>query len=396
MAIDQQSTAPCPFLLLLVAFGALALLNGHLLSQEVVPTQELVFPHLVVGGPWETEITVIAQGAEDSAGLITFFGESGQPLAVRVNGAAPSSSVSYSLLNRSSKTFVLSLDGDDAKAGYAIVSQTDFENVNKGAIQGVLTFKFKPSGSLVSQVGVPPSEEIAMGHVPYDNTNGNQTGIAIASLSGAAIEFKRYNEAGTLLETKTLTYAAGEQRAFLVTDEFPDASNQRGFFTLRGDDGFYSIALNINNNQLSGTVVFAGVIEREIITTESLFGGSTEYTLHVVQEGRFLRGVLTYELFPDFVSNRIVNGFLVENGWFVGDNSFVELQLNIMSPLTNLFGEGPCAITQVFRATTADKDLISTISGSIQTVYGDNCSVLSNETFPNGTFQMFPLSSIQF
>ena len=368
--------------------AAILLLSGEtLFAQRVIPTQELVFPHLAVGGSWETEITIVAQGAENSSGLIFFFDTSGQPLLVSVNGGQPITSAAYSLLNRSSQTFRLTLNSS-TRTGYAVLTQAFEGNENFGAINGVLTFRFKEGERVVSQVGVSSGREILGGHLPYDNTNGNLTAIAIASIQGGQIGFNRYDEAGSFLESKTLTFSNGAQRAFFLVDEFPNSNEERGFFIIRADNEFYPLALNVKSDQMSTTALLPAIFERDLRVDWGIIGGIPivlDYTLRLERDGLFLHGIAQSGSRSLSVTGAVLK---VRNKYY--------LQLNLYDIGRTLFDPEESETTIFLLSDNVNKDLFGTIEGMAIEIFGDDLVAFIGEVALKGTFTMFPSSSIQF
>ena len=64
----------------------------------------------------------------------------------------------------------------------------------------------------------------------FDNTNGLATGVALASSSGVqvAVPVTLFDETGATLGTASINLLANGHTSFLLTDQFPAATNIRG------------------------------------------------------------------------------------------------------------------------------------------------------------------------
>ena len=367
----------------------LALTGSHyLLGQRIIPTQELVFPHFAVGGGWETSLTIIAQGADDSAGAVFFLDTEGNPLSVSINGEEPAAFTTYSILYRAAQTFNLTRSGQ-AATGYIVVSQAlgeidDNDSFYNGSINGVLTFRYKNGDTLLAQVGVPASRELAKMHLPYDHTEGNQTGFSGASIQGGSLEFVRYDESGSHQDSKVISMAKGQQRSFMLTDEFPDSRNQKGFFTIKSDTVFYSLALNVNGGLLSTTGLMPSVFERDMVETLAYDGEKTTYTVRLIQDGLFLTGVAERQDSGEFDP---MTGFFFE----LSGKRY--LQLTRYRTSFPLFGGEPSALTYVYISEEVNR-LALRATGVVALLHGAQSTIEGHVT-DSGTFTMYARSSAQ-
>jgi hypothetical protein len=271
-------------LIFAVAFLFLA---TNLKSQVQMETQGLVFPQMAVGEGWESELTLVAQGAEASAGEIWFIGQNGIPMAVTVDGGTPVTSVSYSLPSRSSRTYKLTSTGS-TRSGWILLGNNNTSK--QGSINGTLTYRYRPDGIFRSQVGVLPSQAMSLAHLPYDNTNNNKTAIAIAMLQpGANVEFARYNEEGAFQDSQSIYLGAMNQQALYVNQLFPSSADSRGFLTISSSAVFNMVALNDYAENYSSTAVLPAVLEREV----TLVGPdvSSSQTLRLTRQGNYFTGV---------------------------------------------------------------------------------------------------------
>ena len=278
---------------LLIAFS-LTLLASTLgaSAQMQQETQEMIFPHMTVGGGYECELTIVAQGAGDwSTGDVYFYGQNGQAMSVSVNGGQPTNSFSYDLMYRSTGVYKLTSTGG-LKIGWILVANDPSNNRARGSISGVLTYWYRLKGVLKSQIGVLPGRAISKGWLPFDNTNSNKTALALAMTGNnnnqATVTFRRYDEAGTFLETANVLFQPWSQQALYVYQLFPQSADVRGFIAIDGSAPFNALALTDNSDNYSTTAVLPAVFERDLTIT---VGDKTTYTVRLTREGNYFAGV---------------------------------------------------------------------------------------------------------
>ncbi len=357
-----------------LGLAAFLFLSGFSVVQAV-PTQEIVFPQLALGGGWEAELTLVAQGAENSSGWIYFVGQDGLAMTVKVEGEAePVTEEPYSLLYRSSQTFRLSSDGS-AKVGYIVVTQLDPGSLH-GSINGILTCKYMAGGKVYSQVGVLPSPEISQLHLPFNNTEGNRTSLAIAAYQATTIHFILYNEDGNdFVKELYIPFDAYSQQALYVDDLFPEAKNKRGFLLIEAPQRFNVLAMDTNNGRFSTAAAMPAVLERQVTLT----GDSTEtWTLRLARgDGAILTGVAERSG-SDAVT--LADGVVSENQ---GGKASLQVNLHTFTP------DGTQAVNLTLIATVAD-DQLWTASGHFIALREDG------EIVDSGTFTLTAPQEAQF
>lgn len=250
------------------------------------PNQELVFPHLVLGGGWHGEITIMAQGAESSFGGIAFFDQSGLPLQLKVDGIT-TEHVGYDISSGSAKTFKLLREGP-VVVGYAIATQLVFEGAGRGSITGFLTCRYQPRGSVVLQVCVSSSPSLHLARVPFDNTGENRTGVAMLSLTRTPITLRRFSQDGTFEDEETISFDSFSQTARFVDEVFPGARSVRGFIEASSEGSFEMLPLNQDGTNLSPAPLLTGAMEGTLILR---LLRTIEGTISLTREGDCLFGV---------------------------------------------------------------------------------------------------------
>ena len=379
------------------SFGTLLGLVGLMCStplaqtfKGVVPTQGLIFPQIVVGGTSESEINLLAQGADDSEGDVRIYAQDGQPLPVLGNGSEPMSEFTYSLTPGSSATFVLTSDSA-LTVGFAVVSQnkpadqtTEGASQNRardksGAISGQVAFRLRNGEDLTAQVAALPAQELSRAQLMFNNTGGNRTALAVASLQANSLSISLHDQSGQELETKQEPFDSMMQKALFVDELFPASQGTRGALRINATEPFFGLALDQNGQLLSSGGLFPGVIEREIIV--DLQFAVLVGTLRVIQNGPLLTGTIRLR---DSVTG-LEGPIEPISGVFFGaagtEQYFLELS----------WGAG---ITQLLLSDNMDRNLEGQVIGVVKSTLstGFNLGV----PFASGFFQLSKKDSAQF
>jgi len=341
--------------------------------QTQLQSQELIFAHMAIGGGWESELTLVAQGDDTSAGVISFYGQDGLPMQVTVDGSQTVSSLSYFLIYRSSKTYRLT-GSSSTKAGWISVSQVVAGNQNHGSITGQVTFRYLENGVVKSQVGVLPSKATPAIHLPFDNTGVNLSAIAYTSIGKNTIQATLYRENGAYLETKKITLEALNQQALFINQLFPNSQGTRGFLIFIGDAPFNCVALNVNNGNWSSAAAMPASLDRVL---QISLADKTRWKLHLVRDGSLFYGVAEREEpFPTVYLPAF--GSIIESG---GQKLF----------LLNLHGLDSSGIgINLNLSARMSNDRFFSISGKVASIREDGTLATT------GTFELYVLSMAQY
>lgn len=326
-------------------------------------TQELVFPQLVLGGGWEAELTLFAQGEEDSVGVIAFLDPAGEPLQVSIDGAGTSSQ-GYQLQRQTSRTYSLSKSGP-AAAGFLRVSQALLDDSGQGSIGGTLRYRLKRQGTTLCEFSVPASSSLTDALIPFDHRHGNRTAFSAVSLLAVPLDFTRYDGEGHFVEQKTLQFGELLQRAMFLDELFPGSKQNRGHVRIRAQQTFQLLVLNQEQARLTPTPCLFGVTERALHIT---LDETSTWTVRLSQNGAFLHGIATLEGTTELIP---VTGSLHEGKLYLGIHT-----LHLPT------GEA----MEIVLLATAD-DLDSEVSGTAVSVREDGPASAP------GTFQLLPLGS---
>ncbi len=356
----------------------------------VIPSQGMVFPEIVVGGTSESEINLLAQGADDSEGDVRIYAQDGQPLPVLVNGSEPMSEFTYSLTSGSSATFVLTSDSEALTVGFAVVSQnraadqtTEGASQNRtreksGAISGQVTFRLRSGQDLLAQVAALPAQELSRARLMFNNTGGNRTALAVASLQENNLSISLHDESGQELEMKQEAFDNMTQKALFVDELFPSSAGSRGSLRINATEPFFGLSLDQNGLLLSSGGLFPGVIEREI--TVDLGFAVLRGTLRLIQNGPLLTG--TIRLWDATTGEGPIEPV---SGVFFGAAGTEQYFLQLS------WGAG---ITQLLISDNMDRNLEGQTIGIVKSVISTGFSI--GATFATGLFQFSKKDSAQF
>ncbi len=366
---SEPQTASC---WLLKMTTAILLFSVSGFGQSLMESQELVFPHMAIGGIWESELTLMAQGAETSSGTMIFFTQNGEAMAISVNGGTPVTSVQYSLSLRSCQTFKFTSTGE-TRIGWVYVGNRE----GRGSINGTLTYRSRVGNLVTNEVGILPSRSISSAHFPFDNTNGNKTAYALACLKTTSlVTFERYDEKGQFQDSASKSFGPWTQTARYVYELFPASSDTRGFLRITGTNPFAMVALNEIGELYSSTAILPAVFERELWITS--IKDVSVYHIRLTAEGNFLTGLA--EGVTPAPSINPISGSIVTTP--AGKKI---LHLNI-----NTFVVGTEQGSNLTLMAVVPDEGLRDVTGRAVIVYEDGSMVYA------GSFRLFALPSAQF
>ncbi|MGI8786042.1 MAG: hypothetical protein ACR2L2_20605 [Acidobacteriota bacterium] len=197
---------------------------------------DLAFPHVVVGGPWETILQVTSEvGATVTVVVDVFQGGStgasnGLPMAVRFDGSAPTSSRTVNLSAFEELSTVLSTADTTARNGWARVRSTTAAS----KISGNLIFRQRSGATVLDSVAVASPQRFKSATIQIDNREvGSNTGLAFVNPDSTplAVHIDLYR-ANLRIETLTVTLQPNQHFAKFVTEIFGGFGAQQGTLVL--------------------------------------------------------------------------------------------------------------------------------------------------------------------
>lgn len=123
-----------------------------------------------------------------------------------------------------------------------------------GGISGFGVFAYG-SGSALQEAGANVDNRVAGAYVvPFDNTNGYATGVAVANVTAknASIPLTIRDDNGVVLATDTLTLPAMGHTSFVVLTSYPLTAQKRGTVEFDAPSGGQISVLGLRGNPAGG------------------------------------------------------------------------------------------------------------------------------------------------
>jgi hypothetical protein len=202
-----------------------------------------VLSHVIDGGGWRSTITLVNTNADQPATYqLGIFDTSGDPLSLNLNGTV-AATFSGSVPPLSAVTLVSPGTSSNLVQGWADVI------ANQG-LEAQLMFDELVSGQAAFEATVPsfPDQQTALA-MPYDNTGGLVTGIAVANSGGspASVQLTARDQSGAVTDTQTLNLAAGAKTSFTLTQMAPNSAGKSGMVQLTtANSSIAALALRFN------------------------------------------------------------------------------------------------------------------------------------------------------
>ena len=189
---------------------------------------------LASAGNWTTTITLVNTGTTPVQARLNFFDDNGNPLALPLSfpppsgGASPLVLLLASTLDRTlnpGAELVIQSTGPNSQPTLVGWAQL----LTNGTIGGFAVFS-QVVGNTIQDAEVPLENRNASGYVvPFDNTNGSATGIALANISpqtvNSAITIR--DDTGAVIVSDTITLPAMGHTSFNLTDRYASMTAQR-------------------------------------------------------------------------------------------------------------------------------------------------------------------------
>jgi hypothetical protein len=183
------------------------------------------FAHFASGAGWDTIITLVNNGTANAQAQVNFYDESGNPATLPLDfpqGAAPQSASTYSQTLKPGGVLVIdSQGGTNLSVGSA-------QLLSDGNVSGFLIFRYLPT---VQEAAVNLLVQNASTYtLPFDNTGGIATGIAMSVISTAStsIQILVQDDKGTTLATDTITLPGRGHMSFVLGSRYAAAGAVRG------------------------------------------------------------------------------------------------------------------------------------------------------------------------
>lgn len=222
---------------------------------------DLAFPHIAVGGPYETVVQVANEVAADNSIVIEVFrgrlagSANGTPFPVRFDNGAPASSRAVTLHSYQEMSTVLTLQDSTVQNGWVRIRST----TAGGKMSGNLIFRQRESGKIADSVGVASSQRFRYAVIQIDEREeGAYTGVAFVNpgLSAVTVAIDLY-QADKKIGSFAQTLEPNQHFARLMTEVFPGFSGQQGtaVITTTAGTSVPILALRLDGIQLTSIPV---------------------------------------------------------------------------------------------------------------------------------------------
>ncbi|MGJ5814518.1 hypothetical protein [Paludibaculum fermentans] len=207
-----------------------------------------VLAHIAAGGgQWSTVVTLFNPSASPATVNVAFRGDDGAalgavPLTVTQHGAAQTvtGGTVSAVLSPSSSIFIAIGDPSvQSVVGWADVQSSSL--VNGFAVFRSLSAS--PSeGTVTLQAG---SSAVIL---PYDNTGGFVTGVALANLStsSATVTATAWDDSGNSLDSQPIALAGNGHTSFALSNQVPATAGKRGIVQFQSSGGVSGLGLRFS------------------------------------------------------------------------------------------------------------------------------------------------------
>jgi hypothetical protein len=215
-----------------------------------------VLSHIAAGGGWETSITLINLSSADTSVQVNFWSDSGVPLTLPLTyfqvgkpAQLTGSSIQQTIAGNAIFTVrTASPPSSQLAAGWA-------EVLAGGSVAAFGIFNSQPFAAPNAEATVAlETRQPASWIVPYDNTAGFVTGLAIANTSSSPASLNAIvrDESGQQVATSPINLPAMGHTAFSLLDQFPALAGRAGTIQLQNPSGGSVAGLGLRFNP-SGT-----------------------------------------------------------------------------------------------------------------------------------------------
>ncbi len=228
-------------------------------SGAVGPQDSGLFAQLVSGGGWKTIFSLVNPTSVESSVGLTFWDEKGAPLAVPL---AHSPELKISPAPSSSVDLVIPPNGTAVvETVFSDSGETLVGSARLRSVPGILSFaalqhRLSETRAAESIVQLEARASASF-DLPFDNTDGSVTGVAIANGSDtepASIAVTIWDAAGKILNVDSLSLLVRGHGFFSLPDRYPALLGVQGSLELRNLNGGILAVLGLRFNP-NGTFV---------------------------------------------------------------------------------------------------------------------------------------------
>ncbi len=184
-------------------------------------------PHILFNGGFTNNITLVNTGSINASTTLSFFADDGAPLSVPLFLPQSGESPTGTTLTRNiapGASLLIQTVGQDSLAS----TEGSVQLSTNGNVSGFGIFRWT---QFEQEASVPLETRNATSYVlPFDDTNGDSTGLAIANLANQAanVTVKISDDTGALVQTTSLLLNAEGHTSFMLPSTYSSAANIRG------------------------------------------------------------------------------------------------------------------------------------------------------------------------
>jgi uncharacterized protein (TIGR03118 family) len=200
------------------------------------------FAQLASGGGWKTTMTLINTSNTTVNAQINLYADNGTPLTLPLTfpefgSSLGGSSVGVTLTPNDSVVIQTAASTSSINVGWADVSAT-------GQLSGYLSFS-SGSGEGTMLLDTRLSTSLLL---PYDNTNGYQTAVALANQGSSpqTITATVFDASGAQLTSSQINLPAFGHVSFFVPTQFAKAAGQLGIIQFQSSAGLTGLGLHFS------------------------------------------------------------------------------------------------------------------------------------------------------
>jgi hypothetical protein len=206
------------------------------------------------GGSWKTTITLVNLAPAANTIRLRFWGDDGNPLVLpftfpQAGGPAPANSSSIDHLIGAGQMFVVETEAPDSAPTH--VGWAELQSSANVAAFAVFRQRVQ-AGKDTEAVAFIENRAQSVYLLPYDNTVGFVTGIALTNQSASApanITATLTDDSGNQLSVQSISLPPGGHTSFAATDRFPSLTGGRGVITFSVVPGNQIAVLGLRFNQ---------------------------------------------------------------------------------------------------------------------------------------------------
>lgn len=223
--------------------------TNNTITRAQVPVTNGSFAHVAAGGSWTTLISLVNTTTVPITLTTALYGDDGSPLALPITTTAQGTSqtttaASVSATLKPNATLQISVGAQlsSLSTGWAKV-------LSSGPLGGFAIFRTNSSNSPVSEGTVPLQSQVESAiTIPYDNTGGFATGVALANLSTsfASLTATSWDDNGNQLGTQKIPVAASGHISFVVPNQFPETAGTGGVLIFKSSGGISGLGLRFS------------------------------------------------------------------------------------------------------------------------------------------------------